>query len=93
MGGNQLDVYLDEPILDLDFTKPMDVLAWWRTHSKCFTDLALMARDLLSIPITTVASEYSFNIRSKFLNKYKNQLLPECVKALIHTSSYKHDFL
>jgi len=72
MGRNQLDVYLDEPILDLDFTKPKDVVVWWRTDIEHFTDLTLMARDLLSIPITTVASESSFSIGSRILNKYRS---------------------
>ena len=92
MGRNQLDVYLDEPILDIDFTEPMDVLGWWKTHSERLTDLALTARDLLSIPITTVASKSSFSIGSRISNKYRNRLLPECVKALICTSSYMHGF-
>jgi len=70
----------------------MDVLAWWRTHNERFTDLALMARDLLSIAITTIASESSFNIGSRYLNMYRNRLFLECVEALICTSSYKHAF-
>jgi len=91
-GRTQLDTYLNEPTLDFDLFEHMDVLEWWKNNSQRFSQLALMARDLLSIPITTGASESSFSIGSRILNKYRNSLLPENVEALICTSSWKHGF-
>ena len=91
-GRTQLGTYVNEPTLDFEFLEHMDVLEWWKNNSQRFSDLALMARDLLSIPITTVASESAFSIGSRILNKYRNSLLPENVEAIICTSSWKHGF-
>jgi len=55
VGRSQVDTYLDEPTLDFDYLEQMDELDWWKNNCQRFSDLALMARDLLSIPITTVA--------------------------------------
>ncbi|RYR59732.1 hypothetical protein Ahy_A05g025677 [Arachis hypogaea] len=86
-GKNQLDIYLSEATLFCN-DAIIDVLQWWKDNHHRFPTLSLMARDLLSIPITTVASEFAFSMGSHVLNKYRSRLLSDNVEAVICTRNW-----
>ncbi|XP_056857732.1 zinc finger BED domain-containing protein DAYSLEEPER-like [Raphanus sativus] len=61
-----LDIYLEEPRLNRRANINLDVLTYWRDNQHRFGDLASMAREILSIPITPVASESAFSAGSRY---------------------------
>nr|GMC51254.1 zinc finger BED domain-containing protein DAYSLEEPER-like [Ipomoea batatas] len=72
---SNLDKYLeDDQLNELD---DIDVLTYWKEKEHRYGELAKMACDVLSIPITSVASESAFSIGAHILNKYRNRLLPK----------------
>ena len=55
-------------------------------------ELSLIAHDLMSIPITTVASESSFSTGKKILTLYRSRLFLENVEAKLCTKSWLYGF-
>lgn len=56
-------MYLDDPqVEDEGDDNDFDVLEFWKTNDKNFPILSILARDVLSIPITTMAYESAFSI-------------------------------
>ena len=82
----ELDKYLAEECEDE--TKHFDILAWWKGQSSRFPILSRMARDVLSIPISTVASESAFSSSGRILDDFRTSLTPFMVEALICTNDW-----
>ncbi|KAB2072822.1 hypothetical protein ES319_A07G043500v1, partial [Gossypium barbadense] len=78
---SQLDNYLEEPELELN--SQIDVLDYWSKSSVRYNELSLLARDLLAIPISTVASESAFSMGKKVITPIKSSLKPKTVQAVV----------
>jgi hypothetical protein len=74
---NDLQTYLDEERLDHNQYANLDVLE----NEGKYPEVSKMTRYILSIPITTVASEFSFTVGGQILDKYRSVLLPDNVEA------------
>jgi len=78
---SELDKYLDE--FQLDHTIDLDILSWWKENSNRLPSLTIMARDVLSIPITTVTSKSCFSMGDRIITKWRSSVKPENVEALL----------
>jgi len=85
-----LSVYLEDPKIERKVD--LDVLEFWKTNEAKYGELCDLARDVLSVPLTTVASESTFSIGGRILSKWKSSYLPENVEALITTRSWLYGF-
>uniref|UniRef100_A0A453FW87 HAT C-terminal dimerisation domain-containing protein n=1 Tax=Aegilops tauschii subsp. strangulata TaxID=200361 RepID=A0A453FW87_AEGTS len=83
---SELEKYLAEDSEDPD--KKIDILGWWKENSSRFPILANMARDILAIPITTVASESAFSTSGRILDDLRTSLTPFMVQALVCTQDW-----
>ncbi|KAI3513058.1 hypothetical protein L1887_20383 [Cichorium endivia] len=63
----ELDNYLKEKLLPKDTN--LDLLGWWKTNGFKFPTLQRIARDILAVPISTVASESAFSTSGRLENK------------------------
>ncbi|XP_062003222.1 zinc finger BED domain-containing protein RICESLEEPER 2-like [Rosa rugosa] len=85
---SDLDVYLEEGRYTNESDVEFNILNWWKTSTAKFRVLSKMAGDILSIPISTVASESAFSAGGRVLDQYRSSLRPNTVEALICTGDW-----
>lgn len=85
---NELDRYLEEESLPHDENDYFDVLGWWKLEGTRYPTLRLIARDILAIPITTVASESAFSASGRVLSEHRSRLTPKLLEALMCSQSW-----
>lgn len=72
---------MEEP--KLPRTGDLDVLDYWKALEGRFPVVSQMARDVLAIPISTVASESLFSIGGRVLDIYRSSLKAETAEVLV----------
>ncbi|KAK2648112.1 hypothetical protein Ddye_015601 [Dipteronia dyeriana] len=77
----QLDLYLEERRLERSID--LNILDFWKGNEPRYPELAAMARDVLSVPISTVASESAFSMGGRVLDQFRSSLLPNVAEALV----------
>ena len=65
-----------------DFTN-FDLLLFWKAQSTAFPVLSKMARDILTTPVSTVASEQVFSSSGKVLDERRARLGEDILEALM----------
>ena len=60
-----------------------DFLLFWKAQSTAFPVLSKMARDILTTPVSTVASEQVFSSTGKLLDERRARLAEDILEALM----------
>jgi hAT family protein len=85
-----LESYISLPYIS--HTEDIEILAYWKAQSVSFPILSRMAKDILAIPVTSVASETSFSLGGRVLSKLRASLLPKNVEIFVTTSNWMYGF-
>ena len=70
--------------LGLDY----DVLGWWRRNNAKYLVLAELAKDVLSIQVSFVASESAFSTSGRILDPFQSCLSQHLVESLVCTQQW-----
>ncbi|KAK3024681.1 hypothetical protein RJ639_043203 [Escallonia herrerae] len=70
-------------ICEVNSESQFDVTGRWKANNLKYKILSKMAVDILSIPITTVASEAAFSTVGRVIDPYRASLSTKTVEALI----------
>jgi len=78
---SELSAYLDSDCVTA-YDDDFDILLWWRDHKLTYPILSIMARDIMSVPVSTVSSESCFSLTGRILEERRRCLLPKNVEML-----------
>jgi hypothetical protein len=93
-----LDIYLEEDIFisesenNDDSDANFDALVWWKSNALKYHILSKMARDLLVVPISTVASESSFSAGGSVIEPHRTSLSTDTIQMLLCGSDWVRAF-
>lgn len=87
---DELDVYLKESV---EYPKLMDgteydVLSWWKLNSPKFPVLSRVARDVLAMQVSSVASESAFSTSGRVLDPSRSCLTHFMIEVLMCTEQW-----
>ena len=79
--ASELVSYLDcDTVNQLDDT--FDILRWWHEHKLTYPVLSIMAKDVLTVPVSTISSESTFSMTGRIIEDQRRRLKPETVEWL-----------
>jgi hypothetical protein len=79
--SNEIDRYIEASCASA--VPDFDVLAWWKAHEADYPTLAMMARDLLAIPASSVPSERAFSSSGGLISKKRTRLANNTIRAMM----------
>ena len=65
-----------------------DILDWWKLNASNYPILSKISRDILAIPISTIASESAFRTSGHILDAFRSSLSPKTVDALVCSQNW-----
>ncbi|EOA18445.1 hypothetical protein CARUB_v10006988mg [Capsella rubella] len=82
---DELDVYLKESCETPDVMHGMeyDVLSWWKVNAHKYPILAEIARDVLAVQVSSVASESAFSTSGRIISPARSSLTHYMVEVLM----------
>ena len=79
--ASELVSYLDcDTVSQLD--DDFNLLNWWHEHKLTYPVLSIMAKDILTVPVSTISLESTFSMTSRIIEERRRKLKPEMVEML-----------
>ncbi|KAF7130199.1 hypothetical protein RHSIM_Rhsim10G0144400 [Rhododendron simsii] len=101
--ASEIDTYLEEEYSSVCFSEVnkylgdlcerrdspnFDILVWWKNNSNKYPIFSKITRDVLAMPMSTVASESAFSTGGRILDPFQSSLSTSMVETLICTQNW-----
>ena len=67
---SELASYLDSDTIT-EFDEDFNVLSWWHQHKLTYPILSLLAKDVLTVPASTISSESTFSLAGRVIEEHR----------------------
>ncbi|CAO2148769.1 unnamed protein product [Urochloa humidicola] len=78
---SELTSYLDSDTVTC-FDDDFDILTWWHEHKLSYPILSILAKDIMSVLVSTVSSESCFSLTGRVIEERRRRLTPQNVEIL-----------
>ena len=78
-----LDRYLNTDLISFENDEDFDILIWWKSQQQKYPVLSIIARDVLTVLVSTIASEAAFSASGRVVSKKRCNLAPDVIEAEI----------
>ncbi|XP_058782364.1 zinc finger BED domain-containing protein DAYSLEEPER-like [Vicia villosa] len=80
---SDLELYLEEPPLKVPRKTKFDVLTWWIGNEAKYPVLSKLAKDILNVPVTTVAFETTFSAGKRVIDQKRSSMETKTVEMVL----------
>jgi hypothetical protein len=63
-----LSAYLDSDIVN-QFDDNFSILGWWHGHKLTYPNLSILAKDIMTVPTSTISSESTFSLVGRVIEE------------------------
>jgi hypothetical protein len=77
----ELTNYLDSNHVS-QFDDSFNILSWWHDHKRTYHVLSILAKDILTVPVSNISSESAFSLCGKVLDERRWSLSPKHVEMV-----------
>jgi hypothetical protein len=78
---SELSSYLDSDSLN-QYDEIFSILNWWQDHKRTYPILSVLAKDIMTIPVSTISSESAFSLSGRLLDDRRRSLTHAHIERL-----------
>ena len=78
-----IDRYLSVETIQFEDNEDFDILEWWKKQQIQYPVLSIIERDVLTVPVSTIASEAAFSACGRVVSKKRCNLSPQAIEAVV----------
>ena len=79
--ASELCAYLDSESI-AQYDDDFNILSWWHEHKLTYHILSILAKDILTVPVSTISSESAFSLTGRIIEERRRRLTPDMVEML-----------